>query len=155
MEYANVPIMALTATANEQVLEDVIGRLGIRNCTLLRQSFNRANLYYDVRPKRPKMVLEDIYNFIIKYHRGQTGIIYCLSRNKCEEVAKELRDKYGLKARHYHAQMSVEDKTKAQSDWQSGECEIIVATVSYSKLRWVHMANRTTRLRLAWVLIVS
>lgn len=121
--------MALTATANEQVMNDVIDRLGITNCTLLTQSFNRPNLHYEVRPKKRNVVAE-INTFIQTHHRGQTGIIYCLSRNKCEEVAKELREKHGLKAKHYHAQMSVEDKHRAQSAWQSGECDIIVATVS-------------------------
>ena len=127
-EYPKTPIMALTATANEQVMNDVIDRLGIRNCTLLTQSFNRPNLHYDIRPKK-RSVIADINTFIQTHHRGQTGIIYCLSRNKCEEVAKELREKHGLKARHYHAQMSVEDKHRAQFAWQRGQCNIIVATV--------------------------
>lgn len=121
--------MALTATANEQVMNDVIDRLGIKDCTLLAQSFNRPNLHYEVRPKKRNLIA-DISTFIQTHHRGQTGIIYCLSRNKCEEVAKELREKYALKAKHYHAQMSVDDKQRAQSAWQSGKCDIIVATVS-------------------------
>ena len=121
--------MALTATANEQVMNDVIDRLGIQKCTLLTQSFNRPNLFYEVRSKK-RSVTSDINAFIQEHHRGQTGIIYCLSRNKCEEVAKELREKYGLKAKHYHAQMSIDDKHRAQSAWQSGDCNIIVATVS-------------------------
>jgi len=122
--------MALTATANEQVMNDVIDRLGIKNCTLLTQSFNRPNLHYDVRPKR-RNVVADINAFVRNHHYGQTGIVYCLSRNKCEEVAKELTGRHGLKAKHYHAQMSVEDQQRAQSAWQSGECEIIVATVGH------------------------
>ncbi|KAF8522149.1 P-loop containing nucleoside triphosphate hydrolase protein [Hysterangium stoloniferum] len=129
-DYPKIPIIALTATANEQVMNDVIDRLGIKNCVLLTQSFNRPNLHYEIRTKR-KNVLADINAFIQSNHRGQTGIIYCFSRNKCEEVAKELRDKYGLKAKHYHAQMSVEDKSKAQIAWQSNECDIIVATVAF------------------------
>lgn len=110
-------------------MTDVIGRLGIKGCTLLRQSFNRPNLYYDVRPKR-KNVLEDISNFIKAHHQGQTGIIYCLGRKTCEEVAERLRSKYDLRAKHYHAHMSVEDKVRAQTAWQTGECQVIVATVS-------------------------
>ncbi|KZS99316.1 ATP-dependent DNA helicase [Sistotremastrum niveocremeum HHB9708] len=129
LEYPGIPIMALTATANEQVMNDVIDQLGICGCEMIMQSFNRPNLFYDVRPKL-KNVINDIASFI-QLHKGQTGVIYCLSRNKCEEVAKELRDKYKLKAKHYHAQMSPEDKHKTQAAWQSGECEIIVATIAF------------------------
>lgn len=121
--------MALTATANEQVMNDVIDRLRIQGCVLLTQSFNRPNLHYDVRPKR-RNVLADINAFIRTQHHGETGIIYCLSRNKCEEVARELRETYGLRAKHYHAHMSMEDKARAQNAWQNGDCELIVATVS-------------------------
>ena len=67
---------------------------------------------------------------LIHMNNKQSGIIYCLSRNKCEQVAEELRSKYRVKARHYHAQMSVQDKNKAQTAWQKGECQVIVATVS-------------------------
>lgn len=128
-DFPDIPIMALTATANVQVMTDVIDRLGIRGCVLLTQSFNRPNLLYQVRPKK-RTVLADICAFIKNNHPRDTGIIYCLSRNKCEEVAKELRDIYKLRARHYHAQVSPEDKIRVQKAWQNGECEIIVATVS-------------------------
>ena len=128
-DFPEVPIMALTATANDQVLNDVIDRLGISGCVLFKQTFNRPNLYYDVRPK-PKNLLASISSFIKTYHSGQTGIIYCLARNKCEEVARDLRDQHGLRAKHYHAQMSPQDKERAQVEWQEGRCEIIVATVS-------------------------
>ncbi|TDL19606.1 ATP-dependent DNA helicase [Rickenella mellea] len=131
VEYPKVPIMALTATANEQVMKDVIDRLRIQNCVLLKQSFNRPNLHYDVRPKQHRNVLADIAAFIKANHSGETGIIYCMSRNKCEEVARDLRDKYQLRAKHYHAQLTVEDKSRAQSAWQQGHCEIIVATIAF------------------------
>lgn len=120
--------MALTATANEAVMNDVIEQLSIRSCVLLTQSFNRPNLYYEVRPKT-KNFMKEIAE-IIHMHRGHSGIIYCLSRNKCEQVAKELRDYHNIKARHYHAQLTADDKNKAQSAWQKGECQVIVATVS-------------------------
>lgn len=121
--------MALTATANEQVMNDVIGKLKMHKCVLLTQSFNRPNLFYDVRPKRLNSILDDISAWIRSRHPGETGIIYCLSRNKCEEVALDLRTKYKYKARHYHAAMSPEDKARAQEAWQTGECDIMVATV--------------------------
>jgi RecQ family ATP-dependent DNA helicase len=128
-DFPGVPIMALTATANEAVMNDVIEQLSIKTCTLLTQSFNRPNLYYEVRPKS-KNLLNAIAD-IIHMYKGQSGIIYCLSRNKCEQVAKELRDCHKIKARHYHAQMTVEDKNRAQAAWQKGECQVIVATVSF------------------------
>src|ERR1700744_4162843 len=105
--------MALTATANEAVINDVIEQLSIRSCVMLTQSFNRPNLYYEVRPKT-RNLMKEIAD-IIHLYRGQSGIIYCLSRNKSETVAKELREKHGISARHYHAQMSVADKDKAQT----------------------------------------
>lgn len=147
--------MALTATANEQVMNDVIDRLSIKNCILLTQSFNRPNLHYDVRPKG-RNVLADISEFIKADHKGQTGIIYCLSRNKCEEVAKDLREKYALRAKHYHAQMTPEDKHRAQAAWQNGECEIIVATVRcVVSIGRIDVYVIRFRLPLEWVLIVS
>lgn len=131
MEYPNIPIMALTATANEHVVKDIITRLQISDCELLRQSFNRPNLRYAIR-KKTRNIISDINAVIREHHNGETGIIYCTSRKKCEEVAKDLRDKYDLRAKHYHAQMSSEDKSRAQVAWQKGECEIIVATVRFS-----------------------
>lgn len=120
--------MALTATANEQVISDVVDRLSMKDCVRLTQSFNRPNLFYEIRPKR-RNVVADISAFIKSGHQEETGVIYCLSRKTCEEVARDLRETYGLRAKHYHAQMSADDKARAQNAWQSGDCEIIVATV--------------------------
>lgn len=122
--------MALTATANEQTVADIMNRLSLRACVKLTSSFNRPNLRYEVRPKRGQVVLA-IANFIQSHHPGASGVIYCLSRNKCEEVAKELREQHGLSARHFHAQMSKEDKARAQREWQEGACKIIVATIAF------------------------
>lgn len=122
--------MALTATANDQTSKDIVHRLGMRDPLILKQSFNRTNLFYDVREKKGKQVMQDIYDFIQNKWYGKSGVIYCLSRKKCEEVAKELRERFGLKAKHYHAHLSPGDKKRTQAEWQSGECDIIVATVS-------------------------
>lgn len=127
-EYPGIPVIALTATANEQVMSDVIDRLKINGCMTLTQSFNRPNLFYEIKSKK-RNVVSDISAFIKDGRTKETGVIYCFSRRKCEEVAQELRDTYGLRARHYHAQMTPEDKARAQSAWQNGDCEIIVATV--------------------------
>ena len=80
-----MPIMALTATANEQVIGDIVDRLRIQKCVRLTQSFNRPNLFYEIRPKK-RNVLSDIGDFIKNGHVKDTGVIYCLSRKKCEFV---------------------------------------------------------------------
>lgn len=122
--------MALTATAQDKVQDDIIRSLGIEGCEKLKQSFNRPNLNYEVRPKK-KELLKEIVGFIGTQEQNASGIIYCSSRDKCEEVAKQLREKYGIRARHYHAGMEKGDRRKAQEDWQEHVFEIIVATVSY------------------------
>ena len=99
--FPNVPMIALTATANARVKEDIKNNLNIKGCLTLSQSFNRKNLYYEVRVK-PSKILEDIASFIKNDHQGETGIIYCLSKRSCEETADRLR-KLGINAYHYHA----------------------------------------------------
>ncbi|CAE6521724.1 unnamed protein product [Rhizoctonia solani] len=128
--YPGIPIMALTATANSKVRQDVIFKLGITGCVELVQSFNRPNLYYEVR-KKGKGVVTDIASYIRSHHHEQTGVVYCLSRAKCEEVAKELRERHNITARHYHAAMTAGDKSETQAAWISGECRVIVATIAF------------------------
>ena len=127
-EYPGVPIMALTATAQNKVEDDIIRSLGIQGCSVLRQSFNRPNLHYEVRPKSTNF-LKDMVGFINAQGKGASGIIYCSSREKCENLAKILTDKYGLAAYHYHAGMSKGDRRNVQEGWQEHKFEIIVATV--------------------------
>lgn len=95
--------MALTATANERVKADVKDILGLgKDCVTLSQSFNRSNLFYEIRRKGPQ-ALTDLAAFIMDEHKDECGIIYCLSRRSCEETADKLRDRFGLAASHYHA----------------------------------------------------
>ena len=128
-EYPGVPIMALTATAQNKVQDDIIRTLGITGCRVLKQSFNRPNLHYEMRPKTKK-VIEDMVGFINTQPRGSSGIIYCGSRVQCEDLAMTLREKHNLGAWHYHAGMSKGDRRKIQEGWQEHNFEIIVATVS-------------------------
>lgn len=143
-EYPGVPIMALTATAQNKVQDDIIRTLGIQGCKVLKQSFNRPNLHYEVRPKK-RGVIEDMVAFINTQGKisvedvdrpgqqkevGVSGIIYCSSRNKCEDIAKVLRDEHNLGAWHYHAGMSKNDRRKTQEGWQEHKFPVIVATVS-------------------------
>lgn len=98
-KFPRVPVMALTATATENVKVDVIENLGIRGCEQYKQSFNRPNLSYHVlqKPAAGKH-LEEIAEIIKKSYKGKCGIIYCLARKKCEDVAKKLKEKYGILA---------------------------------------------------------
>lgn len=101
-DFPGIPLIALTATANDRVKTDVINNLGMRNLLMLTQSFNRPNLRYEVRPKK-KEVLKDIASFITGQHRGECGIIYCQSKKQCEDTADKLRREHKVEARHYHA----------------------------------------------------
>lgn len=130
-EYRGVPIMALTATATENVKVDTIGNLGIGGCEIFSQSFNRPNLNYrvEMKPKKAEL-LNKIQQIINDDHEDECGIIYCLSRKQCETLATELLTR-GIKAHHYHAGMEADEKTQVQRDWQRGKIHVIVATIAF------------------------
>lgn len=131
-QFPGVPVIALTATATENVKIDVIHNLGIKNCETFSQSFNRPNLDYEVRSKtKAKDVLDSIANTINTSYRGQSGIIYCLSRKNCEDIATKLREQYNIMAHHYHAGMEPEEKKKVQRQWQAGAYNVIIATIAF------------------------
>lgn len=131
-QFRGVPVIALTATATENVKVDVIHNLGIQNCEVFTQSFNRPNLSYEVRIKsKAKEVLDSMANTINTSYRGQSGIIYCLSKKNCEDVAKKLQADYNIIAHHYHAGMEPEQKKSVQKRWQAGEFHVIVATIAF------------------------
>ncbi|KFY40065.1 hypothetical protein V494_03676 [Pseudogymnoascus sp. VKM F-4513 (FW-928)] len=130
--FPGVPIMALTATATENVKVDVIHNLAMEGCEQYTQSFNRPNLTYEVRPKpKHQEMMESIVEIITKKYKGQTGIIYALSRKNCEKVADELYTRYNIKACHYHAALKPVEKKKVQQDWQAGKWQVIVATIAF------------------------
>ncbi|KAF2144679.1 uncharacterized protein K452DRAFT_223123 [Aplosporella prunicola CBS 121167] len=131
-QFVGVPVMALTATATENVKVDTIHNLGIRGCEVFAQSFNRPNLYYEIRQKsKGTDVLEDIAMTINSQYAGQSGIVYCLSRKKCELIAKNLKQRFNVKAQHYHAGMSPSERSETQRSWQTGKCDVIVATIAF------------------------
>ncbi|EXJ90900.1 bloom syndrome protein [Capronia coronata CBS 617.96] len=130
--FEDVPIMALTATATENVKFDVMQCLSMENCEVFTQSFNRPNLTYEVRPKgKGKAVLEGIADLINTSYRGQAGIVYCLSRKNCEQVAEQLRKEYNIEAHHYHAGLPSKERIDIQKQWQAGNFKVIVATIAF------------------------
>lgn len=128
-KFPNTPVLALTATATASVKEDVVQALGLVNCIIFRQSFNRPNLWYSVVPKTKKCV-EDIDKFIKENHFDECGIIYCLSRNDCEKVAEKLQE-LGHRATFYHGNMEPAQRSFVQNQWSKDEINIICATIAF------------------------
>ena len=127
-EIGPAPIIALTATATDKVRSDIKKNLGIMDAKEFKSSFNRPNLYYEVRPKT-KDVDKDIIRFI-KQHPGKSGIIYCLSRKKVEELAAILRAN-DIKAAAYHAGLDSSTRTQTQDDFLMENIDVIVATIAF------------------------
>ena len=121
------PIIALTATATEKVQEDIQKNLGMENAKLFKSSFNRENLFYEVRPKIN--VNKEIIKFI-KQHPDKSGIVYCLSRKKVEEIAKTLQVN-GINALAYHAGLDSNTRAKHQDAFLMEDCNVIVATIAF------------------------
>ncbi|WP_242155096.1 DNA helicase RecQ [Aestuariivivens sediminis] len=124
----NIPIIALTATATPKVQEDIIKNLGIQKATVFKASFNRPNLYYEVRPKT-KQVDADIIRFI-KQHEGKSGIVYCLSRKRVEELAQVLQVN-GIKAVPYHAGLDAKSRSSYQDMFLMEDVDVVVATIAF------------------------
>jgi len=124
----NVPVICLTATATEKVQEDILKTLGIQDANRFKASFNRANLFYEVRPKTTE-VGKDIIRFV-KQREGKSGIIYCLSRKKVEEVAQILQVN-GIKAVPYHAGLDAKTRVRHQDMFLMEDCDVVVATIAF------------------------
>ncbi|KAH7378849.1 hypothetical protein BKA66DRAFT_466766 [Pyrenochaeta sp. MPI-SDFR-AT-0127] len=128
-QFPGVPVIALTATATQLVRADVVANLGIQGCRQFSQSFNRPNLSYEVMPKS-KGIVNSIADLIKERYIGKSGIIYCLSRKSCEQVAQKLSD-LGIRAHHYHAGMESAERSDVQRKWQSNDYHVIVATIAF------------------------
>lgn len=124
----NAPVIALTATATDKVRTDIKKNLGISDAKEFKSSFNRANLYYEVRSKT-----QDIDKQIIKFikqHEGKSGIIYCLSRKKVEELSEVLKTNE-IKAAPYHAGLDSSTRSQTQDDFLMERIDVIVATIAF------------------------
>ncbi len=127
-EIGRAPIIALTATATDKVRRDIKKSLGIPKAQDFVSSFNRPNLYYEIRPKT-KDVDKEIVRFIMQ-HAGKSGIVYCLSRKKVEQLAEVLRAN-NINARAYHAGMETAERNQTQDDFIMERLDVIVATIAF------------------------
>ena len=127
-KFPTVPILALTATATSEVMNDVVRQLHMRRPVILRRSFDRPNLKFEVVPKVKKALVDDIARLIKTQFAGQCGIVYCLAKAECEQLADDLRRR-GISATHYHA--GEEDRATIQRSWMNDVIHVIVATVAF------------------------
>lgn len=127
-QLGSAPVIALTATATDKVRTDIKKSLGILDAVEYKSSFNRPNLYYEVRPKTQE-IDKDVIKFI-KQNAGKSGIIYCLSRKRVEELAEVLRTN-DIKAEAYHAGMDSVTRSKTQDDFLMEKTDVIVATIAF------------------------
>ncbi|MBS1651820.1 MAG: DNA helicase RecQ [Bacteroidetes bacterium] len=123
----SVPVIALTATATPKVQQDIQKNLGMMNANVYKSSFNRGNLYYEVRAKQN--VIKEIIKYV-KQNSGKSGIIYCLSRKKVEEIAEALKVN-GVKAAPYHAGLDAKERAKTQDAFLMEDVQVIVATIAF------------------------
>ncbi|WP_299439687.1 ATP-dependent DNA helicase RecQ [uncultured Aquimarina sp.] len=124
----NIPIIGLTATATPKVQEDILKNLAMSNAQTFKASFNRPNLYYEIRPKT-KNVDADIIRFV-KQNSGKSGIVYCLSRKRVEELAQTL-EVNGVKAVPYHAGLDAKTRAKHQDMFLMEDADVVVATIAF------------------------
>jgi ATP-dependent DNA helicase RecQ len=129
-EIKDVPIVALTATATPKVQQDIIKNLQMNDATLYKSSFNRSNLYYEIKGKGNKADnMKEVVSYI-KARKNKSGIIYCLSRKKVEEIAEVLKAN-GIKALPYHAGLDAKTRANHQDAFLMEDCHVIVATIAF------------------------
>lgn len=127
-QLGNIPVIGLTATATPKVQEDILKNLDMTEAAVFKASFNRPNLFYEVRTKT-KSIESDIIRFI-RQHKGKSGIIYCLSRKKVEEIAQLLQVN-GIKAVPYHAGLDAKTRAKHQDMFLMEDVDVVVATIAF------------------------
>ncbi|GMI65418.1 RECQ helicase l1 [Hibiscus trionum] len=128
--FPNVPVTALTATATHSVREDILKTLRISNALVLKTSFDRPNLKYEVIGKA-KDSLKQLGQLLQDRFKNQCGIVYCLSKNECAEVSNFLNDKCKIKTVYYHAGLASQQRVTVQKKWFDGEVQIVCATIAF------------------------
>jgi len=140
--WPEVPVMALTATADRLTRDDIVRQLNLRDPAVFVASFDRPNLSLNVMAAPSAARRYDAIERFIKRHSRDTGIVYCLARKTTEAVAAELRRR-GYRAAHYHAAMPADERMEVQARFRTGELQVVVATVAFgmgidkSNIRWV------------------
>lgn len=131
--FPRVPILGLTATATSKVKDDIIVKLGLGDDVVCFQSsFNRPNLNYEIRLKKNlKNVDQDLSDLLKTRFKDRSGIIYCVSRKNCENLAHTLKKKFKISCDHYHAEMKIEDRNAVQASWMKDEIQVIIATIAF------------------------
>ncbi|XP_039063900.1 ATP-dependent DNA helicase Q-like 1 [Hibiscus syriacus] len=128
--FPNLPVTALTATATHSVREDILKALRISNALVLKTSFDRPNLKYEVIGKA-KDSLKQLGQLLQDRFKNQCGIVYCLSKNECAEVSNFLNDKCKIKTVYYHAGLASQQRVTVQKKWFDGEVQIVCATIAF------------------------
>nr|XP_022332782.1 ATP-dependent DNA helicase Q1-like [Crassostrea virginica] len=131
-QFPGVPILGLTATATKNVIEDVKKILNIPNCVLFKASFNRPNLFYEVKTKSSEHIeaMDNIQKLIQKRFNNQSGIIYCLSRKESQDVTADLQQR-GIKTGCYHADLSGRERSRVHRLWLQNQIKVVVATTAF------------------------
>merc|ERR1719354_9697 len=129
-KFPGVPMMALTATATPRVQTDILVQLSMRNTQVFKQSFNRANLKYEVRQKKGKSCILEIAELILASFKRKSGIVYCFSQKDCETAAGHLV-KAGISAAPYHAGLGFEVRNRTQEDWVQDKIRVVCATIAF------------------------
>lgn len=128
-QFPQVPVMALTATANEKVRMDIVHHLQMSDPVLLKQSFNRTNLFYEIKWKAANF-LDWIRDYILTKQQNKTGIIYCHLKQSCEVTSDRL-NQWGVRCSYYHAGLSPTERFQIQTDWQQNRIQVICATIAF------------------------
>ena len=129
-DWPELPVLCLTSTAPERVREDILERLELKEPLCFLTSLNRPNLSYEVKAKTERIV-KDIAVLISTRFPGQSGIVYCLSKSECDDLAHTLRRQYSIAAGAYHASHTPTQRTLVQEQWLKGELTVVVATIAF------------------------